>query len=198
MSQVDQILKLFQEKEVLRPHDLPPRGISPASLYWLHHQGRVVRVGRGLYRLADGDFTTHHSLAIACTRVPHAVVCLLSALAFHEIGSQLPFEVWMAIDRKARLPSLDYPPVRFVRFSGQALTTGVEEYQIEGVTVPVYVPAKTVADCFKYRNKIGLDVALEALRDCRRLGKCSDRDLWRFAKVCRVANIMKPYLEATA
>jgi predicted transcriptional regulator of viral defense system len=192
------IIKLLQEQEVIRPQDLRGAGISPASLYWLHQQGRVVRIGRGLYRLPDGNVTAHHSLAVACKRVPHGVICLLSALSFHELGTQLPFEVWMAIDRKARLPRIDYPPMRFVRFSGQALTAGVEQHQIEGVDVSVYVPAKTVADCFKYRNKIGLDIALEALRECRRLRRCTDRDLWYFARVCRVANVMQPYLEATA
>ena len=100
--------------------------------------------------------------------------------------------------RKARRPNVDYPPLRIVRFSGQALTEGVEEHSVEGVTVRVFSPAKTVADCFKYRNKIGLDVAIEALRECRRERKCSEADLWRFARVCRVANVMRPYLEATA
>ena len=198
MKQTDQIIALLQERAVIRPQDLRALGISPASLYWLHEQGKVVRIARGLYRLPDGDFTAHHSLVVACKQVPHGVICLLSALSFHEIGAQLPFEVWMAIDRKARLPRLEYPAVRFVRFSGQALIAGVEKHQIEGINVPVYAPAKTIADCFKYRNKIGLDVALEALRDCRRLGKCTDRDLWHFASICRVANVMKPYLEATA
>ncbi|MCP4164687.1 MAG: transcriptional regulator [Chloroflexi bacterium] len=198
MKHTDQIIALLQKQEVIRPQDLRALGISPASLYWLHEQGRVARISRGLYRLPDGDVTAHHSLAVACRRVPHGVICLLSALSFHEIGAQLPFEIWMAIDRKARLPSVDYPPMRFVRFSGQALTAGVEEHQIEGVDVPIYAPAKTVADCFKYRNKIGLDVALEALRDCRRQAKCTDHDLWHYAKICRVANVMKPYLEATA
>jgi predicted transcriptional regulator of viral defense system len=198
MKHTDQIIALLQMQEVIRPQDLRALGISPASLYWLHQQGRVVRIGRGLYRLPDGNVSAHHLLAVACKRVPHGVICLLSALSFHEIGAQLPFEVWMAIDRKARLPRVDYPPMRFVRFSGEALTAGVDEHQIEGVSVPIYAPAKTVADCFKYRNKIGLDVALEALRDCRRQAKCTDHDLWNFAKICRVANVMKPYLEATA
>jgi predicted transcriptional regulator of viral defense system len=198
MKQTDQIITLLQRQEVIRPQDLRAMGISPASLYWLHQQGKVVRISRGLYRLSDGDVSAHHSLAVACKRVPHGVICLLSALSFHEIGAQLPFEVWMAIDRKARLPNFDYPPMRFVRFSGQALTVGVEEHQIEGIRIPITVPARTVADCFKYRNKIGLDVALEALRDCRRQGNCTDHDLWRFAKLCRVANVMKPYLEAMA
>jgi predicted transcriptional regulator of viral defense system len=197
MKQTDRIIRLLEEQQVIRPQDLRSLGISPASLYWLHQQGRVVRTARGLYRRADADVTEHHSLVLACKRTPHGVICLLSALSFHEIGTQLPFEVWMAIDRKARLPRFDYPPMRFVRFSGQALTTGVEQHQLEGVAVSVYVPAKTVADCFKYRNKIGLDVAIEALRDCRRHRKCTDRDLWHFAKICRVDKVMKPYLEAT-
>jgi predicted transcriptional regulator of viral defense system len=198
MKQTERILTLLQEQEIIRPQDLRALDISPASLYSLHRQGKVVRSGRGIYRLPEGDLSAHHSLAVACKRTPHGVICLLSALSFHEIGTQLPFEVWMAIDRKARLPVVDYPSMRFVRFSGGALTAGVGSYQIEGVSVSVYTPAKTIADCFKYRNKIGLDVAMEALRECRRLGKCTDQELWRFARICRVANVMKPYLEATA
>lgn len=197
MKQTDQIIELLQDQEIMRPRDLQSLGISPASLYWLHEQGKVIRVGRGLYKLPEGEFTEQHSLAIASKRISHGVVCLLSALSFHEIGTQLPFEIWMAIDRKARRPKIDYPTMRFVRFSGHALTTGVEKHQIEGVVVSIYSPAKTVADCFKYRNKIGIDIAIEALRDCRRLRKCSEQDLWYFAKVCRVDNIMKPYFEAT-
>ena len=198
MKQTDQIIRLLQDQEAVRPQDLRQLGISPASLYWLYQQGRVTRVGRGLYRLPESDFTEHHSLALASKRTSHGVICLLSALSFHGIGTQLPFEVWMAIDRKARLPKTDYPIMRFVRFSGQALSSGIEKHQIEGTSVPIYAPAKTVADCFKYRNKIGIDVAIEALRDCRHLRKCSEQDLWHFAKVCRVSNVMKPYLEATA
>jgi predicted transcriptional regulator of viral defense system len=126
------------------------------------------------------------------------VVCLLSALQFHDLTTQAPFQVWLAIDRKAWLPKEPRLPIRIVRFSGPALEKGIEEHIIEGVSVKVYNPAKTVADCFKYRNKIGLDVALEALRDCRRERKCTNYDLWEYAKICRVANVMKPYLEATA
>jgi predicted transcriptional regulator of viral defense system len=140
--------------------------------------------------------TEFHSLEEACKRVPHGIVCLLSALRFHGLTTQAPFEVWLAIDRKARLPRLGALPLRIVRFSGRALKEGVEEHRIEGVPVKTYNPAKTVADCFKYRNKIGLDVALEALRDCRRQRKCTNDELWRYAKVCRVANVMRPYMEA--
>lgn len=121
---------------------------------------------------------------------------MLSALRFHNLTTQSPFEVWMAVDRKARRPRSDSPPLRIVRFSGEALKVGVEEHRIEGVTVSVYCPAKTVADCFKYRNKIGLDVALESLRDCWRERRCTMSDLWCYAKICRVANVMRPYLES--
>ena len=129
-------------------------------------------------------------------RIPHGVVCLLSALQFHNIGTQSPFEVWIALHRKARRPRIEYPPLRIMRFSGKALTDGVEKHIIEGVPVKIYDPAKTVAYCFKYRNKIGLDVAIEALRDCRKSKKCTNAQLWEYAKVCRLTKVMKPYLEA--
>jgi predicted transcriptional regulator of viral defense system len=126
--------------------------------------------------------------------VPHGTVCLLSALRFHELTTQAPFEVWLAINGKARTPQEDILPLRIVYMSGQALSAGVEEHQIEGVPVRVYNPAKTVADCFKYRNKIGLDVALEALRDCWRKRRSTADELWHYAKICRVSNVMRPYL----
>lgn len=130
--------------------------------------------------------------------VPRAIGCLLTALQFHGIGTQSPHEVWIALDRRAARPRLEYPPLRVMRFSGEALTEGVEQHVVDGVSVRVYCAAKTVADCFKYRNKIGLDVALEALRECRRLRKCSNDDIWRYAKICRVARVMMPYMEAMA
>jgi predicted transcriptional regulator of viral defense system len=120
----------------------------------------------------------------------------LSALRFHELTTQAPFEVWLAIDEKARLPKVDYPPIRIVRFSGKSLEFGIQEHRIEGVAVRVYSPAKTIADCFKYRNKIGLDVALEALRDCWQERRATTDELWAAAKVCRVANVMRPYMES--
>lgn len=197
MRYTNQVLDLLYRQSILRPRDLQAHGIPPQCLNALYRQGKMLRVGRGLYCLPDAGFTEHHSLAEACKRVPRGVVCLLSALQFHELGTQNPFQVWLAVDRKARRPQVDYPPLRVVRFSGLALTEGVEEHQIEGVTVRVYNPAKTVADCFKYRHKIGLDVALEALRDCRRQRRCTNDELWHYAQICRLANVMRPYLEAT-
>jgi len=191
-----QIFALAQTLGILRPRDLVTQGVPPIYLSRLVAQGLLKRVGRGLYTLPDASVTEHHTLAEAAKRVPQAVVCLLSALCFHELTTQLPFQVWLAIENKAWRPQVTDLPLRFVRFSGQAFTTGIEVHQIEGVTVRVYTPAKTVADCFKYRHKIGLDVALEALRDGLRQRKFTVDSLWHAAQICRVANVIKPYMEA--
>lgn len=156
----------------------------------------MERAGRGLYRVTGGQVTEHHSLAEACKRVPSGVVCLLSALRFHGLTTQAPFEAWLAVDVHAWRPRVDHPPLRIVRFSGKALKEGIETHPVEGVEVKVYSAAKTVADCFKYRNKIGLDVALEALKDYLRKYRGKTDDLWRYAKICRIANVLRPYLEA--
>jgi predicted transcriptional regulator of viral defense system len=148
--------------------------------------------------LADAAPDEHQSLLEACKRVPHGVVCLLSALRFHGLTTQAPFEVGLGIDAKARLPKVEYPPLRIVRFSGPALSEGVEEHVIRSVTVRVTSPARTVVDCFKYRHKVGLDVALEALRDCRQKRKATVDELHRVAQARRMANVMRPYLEALA
>jgi predicted transcriptional regulator of viral defense system len=183
---------------VLRPRDLVEHGIPRQYLRLLEQAGKIQRSGRGLYSLTGIDLGENHTLAEACKRVPHGVVCLLSALRLHNLTTQLPPEIWMAVAGKARKPRLDYPPLRIVRFSEASLHYGVEKRQIEGVTVHLSSPAKTVADCFKYRHKIGLDVALEALRDCRAKKKATVDDLWAAAKICRVANVMRPYMEALA
>lgn len=193
----EKVLKLAKQMGVLQVRDLTSRGIHPEYLRRLYQKGLLTRTGRGLYIAADAEISVHHGLAQASKRAPHGVICLLSALQFHELGTQGPFQVWIALDRKAARPHMDYPRLHIVRFSGKALTEGIEEHVIEGVQVRIYNAAKTVADCFKYRNKIGLDVALEALRDYRQQKKCSNDDLWRYAKICRVANVMRPYLEAT-
>ena len=194
----DRILRMLKRTRVLRPRDIEAIGISRSYLNKLYAEGVLDRPGRGLYVLQDDEPSEQRSLVEACRRVPHGVVCLLSALQFHGLTTQAPFEVWMAIDAKARLPRVDYPPLRIVRFSGVALTAGVQEHTIEGVTVRVYAPAKTVADCFKYRNKVGIDVAIEALRDCLRQRQATSDELWEAARACRMTNVIRPYLEATA
>ena len=181
---------------VLRPRDVSSSGISRTRIQRLTQAGALERVGRGLYVPAGARITEHHTLAEAAKRVPAGVVCLLSALSFHRMTTQSPHEVWLAIDVKARKPSTDWPPMRIVRFSGRARTFGVERHVIEGVEVRVTSRAKTVADCFKYRNKIGIDVAVEALREY--LGKRgrSMEALEQAAEVCRVGRVIRPYIEA--
>jgi len=193
-----QILALVRRSGLLRPRDLEAQGISGVYLNKLHAEGVLDRPTRGVYVLASAEPTENRSLAQACKRVPGGVVCLLSALQFHELTTQAPFEVWMAIAENARRPRIDYPPLRIVRFSPAPLDYGVKTHRIEGVPVKIYTPAKTVADCFKYRNKLGKDVALEALRDCWQQRQATMDELWRAAQVCRMTNVMRPYLETLA
>lgn len=191
------VLQIFQEAEVLRPKDLADRGISRKHLQRLHDAGFLQRSSRGVYYLADGEITARHTLLEVAKRVPSGVICLLSALQFHQLTTQNPFEVWIALSSRAWNPQMEYPPLHIVKMSGAALTEGIEEHQHSSdVLLRVYSPAKTVADCFKYRNKIGLDVALEALRDGWRSKKVTMDELWRYAKIDRVTNVIRPYLES--
>lgn len=194
-TKTEQTLRLVAQAGVLRPRDLDMHQIPRQYLRLLCDQGRVQRIGRGLYTATRTEPTSHHSLAQICKRVPRGIICLLSALRFHEITTQAPFEVWLAIEKNSWRPRIDYPPLRIVWFSQEAFTEGVETQIIEGVPISVYNPAKTVADCFKYRNKIGQDVAVEALRECWQQRRATMDELWHFARICRVTRAMRPYLE---
>ena len=191
-----QVLDILDESGIIRPKDLDLHGIPREYLVRLRKLGLVKRTGRGLYIKSDMKPGEHYSLAEAAKKVPKGVVCLLSALNFHKLTSEIPFEVWMAIDVKAWMPGGGNVPLRIVRFSKEALLTGIEDHIIEGVKVRIYNPAKTVADCFKYRNKIGLDVALESLRECWRQRICTIDQIWKYAGVCRVSNVIRPYLDS--
>ena len=186
----------FKNSSILRTRDLEAHGIWRANLRDYVEQEVLTRVGRGLYTLVGVEAGENHSLAEIGKRVPQGTVCLLSALRFHELTTQQPHETWLALDGRARSPKADSLALRIVRFTGSALSEGREEHVIEGVPVKIYNPAKTVADCFKFRNKIGLDVALEALRETWRARRCGMSELMRYARVCRVANVMRPYLES--
>jgi predicted transcriptional regulator of viral defense system len=196
MTQQHTALELAKRLGVLRARDAVAHGIHPEYLRRLHQRGELTRVSRGLYVLTEAAPTEHRTLIEVAQRVPKGVVCLLSALQFHGLTTQLPSEVWLALERGTRRPKERQLPLRVVFFSGPAFSCGVEEHRLEGVAVKVYTPAKTVADCFKYRHKIGLDVALEALRECWRQKRCTIDDLWRSARLCRVANVIRPYLES--
>ena len=191
----EQTLALAEAQGVLRPRDLAQHGIPREYLVRLLRRGQLERLGRGLYRPTHAAIGEHHTLAQVGKRLPGGVVCLLTALRFHDLTTQSPPEIWVAIDSKARLPMVKDLPLRIVRFSGAALRQGNAAHVVEGVTVRVTTPAKTVADCFKYRNKIGLEVAIEALREGWRERLFSMDELWQAARLCRVANVMRPYLE---
>lgn len=191
-------MNLARQGGTLTARDAARHGIHSQVLTRMVAEGSLERVARGVYRLPDGPLTEHHGLALIAASAPGAVVCLLSALAFHGIGTQAPPAVWIAVDRRARRPVLpEWPPVRVFRFGGEAFTEGVETHVAEGVPVKVYSVAKTVADLFKYRNKVGLDVGLEALKEVWRDRRASMDELVHYAGVCRVERIMRPYLEAT-
>jgi predicted transcriptional regulator of viral defense system len=183
---------------VFRPRDMEALGIPRSGLRTWLRRGTAERVGRGLYRLVTSEPTEHETIAMVAARVPRAVVCLLTALRVHGIGTQAAREVWIALDRKARKPRLDGLPVHIVRFSGLLLTCGVETREIQGVPVHITSAARTVVDCFRYRNKIGLDVALEALRDVLVTRRATVAEILRLAETARARNVMLPYLEAAA
>jgi predicted transcriptional regulator of viral defense system len=191
----EKVLQLIREAGVLRPRALDAHHIPRIYLLRLYRAGRVVRLGRGLYRLADAQITGRDNLAQACARVPRGVICLLSALAFHEFTTQIPLKTWMAIPVNSWTPKVDDLPLHFVRFSDVSIRSNVQRHTVNGAEVRVFSPAKTVADCFKFRNKIGKDVALEALRDGWRSRLFSMDELWETARVCRVQKVMRPYLE---
>jgi predicted transcriptional regulator of viral defense system len=196
VSHTQRILRLARERGLVRARDLTGDRIPRATLSRMVESGRLTQVSRGLYALPDHTGSEQHQLAEVAIRTPRGVFCLLTALRFHQLTTQSPHEIWLAIPNKGHPPKIAYPPLRVVRFSGAALTEGVEEHAVDGVVIRVYSVAKTVADCFKYRNKIGLDVALEALRECRREKRATNDELWRYAKVCRVADVMRPYMES--
>ncbi len=195
-THAQRILSLARQKGLLRASDLDAIEAPRVVLTRLIEGGLLERVSRGLYRLPSHPGSEHEGLATIAAKVPQAVFCLLTALQFHELTTQLPRQVWIAMPRGSHVPRVDYPPIKMVQMTGAVYTAGIEEHLRDGVTLRVYSAAKTVADCFKHRNKIGLDVALEALKDARAERMASADDLWRYAKVCRVAKVMRPYLEA--
>lgn len=194
----ERVLALVERQGIVRPRDVAALGLSPTHLQRLYEQGRIQRSGRGIYLSLDAQPDAHLSLSETALRAPTGVICLVSALEFHGLTTQLPHEVWLALPPRTYHPRSEWPPLRIVTMSGAAFTEGIEEYPLNGVAVRIYSPAKTVVDCFRFRNRLGLDVALEALRDIRRQRRATLDELWRLATVCRIGSVMKPYLEALA
>jgi predicted transcriptional regulator of viral defense system len=190
------VLDLVRDLGIARVRDLTARGLHPEHLRRLVNKGHLERLNRGVYALVDREITEHHSLVQVAVRAPRSVVCLLSALQFHELTTQMPREVWIAIDRRERTPGMKSPSIQVVRFSGRSFSDGLTEHEIEGVPVRIFDPAKTVADCFKFRNTVGLEVAIQALRDYLQQKRATVDELLYFARICRVERVMRPYLEA--
>jgi len=182
-------------KAVIPARSLAEQAIHPQQVRRLVERGELTRVGRGQYVLPASEHSENFGLALVAAAARRSVVCLLSALRFHNIGTQAPREVWIAVERGDTRPRIDYPPVRIAQFTGPAFKFGIERHTIDGVPVRIYSAAKTVADCFRFRNKIGLDIALEALREGVRERRFTRDELWAAAKVCRVTVVMRPYLE---
>lgn len=195
-THAETVLQLAQRRGIIRPLELEPHGIPRSVLARMVERGDLVRIGRGLYKSADSEFTEHHSLAAAAKLVPGGVVCLLSALRFHDMTTESPFEVWMCLDHHDPTPRFEYPPLRVVRASAKVREFGRREHRIERVPVWVTTPAKTVADCFKHRNKVGTSVAVAALSDYLRDRRGTPDELWEACKVCRMTRVIAPYLEA--
>src|SRR5258705_488251 len=195
-SKAEKLRKLASKRQIVRAKDARELGIPRTYLPRLARRGDLEKVGRGLYSSRDFAGTENTSLIEAAYQIPKGIVCLLSALRFHNFTTQSPHEAWMAIGQRAWAPKISSPPIRLIRMSGAALHFGVKDHKVSGAVLRVFTPAKTVADCFKFRNKIGLEVAIEALKECRRSKKGTMDELWAAAKICRVANVMRPYLES--
>jgi predicted transcriptional regulator of viral defense system len=192
---IEALKDLSKRRGIITPRDLDELGIPRNYLGRLVHQGVLRKLQRGLYAPSDAAISEHQSLIEVSQKIPRGVICLLSALRYHQITTQSPHEVWVALGIKAWAPKPSYPLIRVVRLSPKVLEYGVEEHRILRQQVRVFSAAKTVADCFKFRNKIGIDIALEALRDAYRQKKASTDEIWAAAKICRVTNVMRPYLE---
>lgn len=195
-SRAERLLRHARLHGFIRTRELDGLRVPRTTLKRLVDGGLLIRRSRGVYTVPEYEPTEHTDLAAVAKRAPKAIICLLSALRFHELTTQNPFEIWMMIDRTAWRPQIKHPPVRVIRASGAALAEGVDIHEIEGVEVRITAPAKTVADCFKYRGKVGTEIAIEALRDCWRQRKATMDEIYRYAKIDRVANLMRPYMES--
>ena len=192
-----EVLNIAKKYGVIKASDVESAGISRNYLYILSKEGLLNKLGRGVYISVDTPITEHINLVEISKRIPRAVVCLISSLDFHQITTQIPHKIWIALPKGAWSPKIEYPPLEITYLSKEAYLFGIEEYKINGSTIKVYNPSKTVADCFKFRNKIGLDVAIEALKDAWRNNKININELMEAGKINRVANVMRPYIEAT-
>ncbi len=194
-NQIEKAVALIRKQGIARHSELMAAGVSQETVARLAREGRIARLARGLYQLPDAELATEHGFAEACKLVPKGVICLISALQFHDLTVQLPRAIWVAIGSSAWMPRAVRPPLRFVRFGETALTEGVEKHKIEGVTVRVTDPAHTIADCFRFRSKVGIDVAIEGMREAIRRKRTTGDAIMRAAQGRRIWTKLRPYLE---
>lgn len=198
-EKIKEAISLFENNGgIMRTSEALEEGIHSRTLYWMRDHGYLNKLERGVYQISDNEPLSNPDLAVLGTKIPSARVCLISALDFHDMTTEVPHQVHIALSRSQRDPQLDYPPVRVYRFSGKSLTEGIGKHEIDGVDVQIYNPAKTIADCFKFRNKIGKDIAIEALKTGIKEQKATYADIIEYSKICRVENIIRPYLETIA
>lgn len=196
MNQKQKALKLLKKSGIARSSELTEKGVARVTVARLVAENKIEKIGHGLYCLPETAFTEKENLILISARYPKAVFCLLTALQIHELTTQLPRKVWIAMPKGSHAPQIDHPPIKMVQYSGSSYSEGIDIITTDKFKIRVYNPAKTIADCFKHRNKIGLDVAIEALKEAYQKNKFSIDEIWHYAKVCRVANIMRPYIEA--
>lgn len=194
--QEKEVLDLVRRHGVLRPRDLDDRGYPRTTLDRLKKKGMLQRLSRGLYSVVQMEITEHQTLAEVAKMYPNAVICLLSALLFHDLTTQLPRRVWLAVENKSWAPRKGPVLYEVVWLTGRAFSEGIETHTVQGVPLQIYSPAKTVADCFKFRSRVGTEVAVEALRDTLRGKRATPAEIMRYAQICRVTTVIRPYLEA--
>lgn len=198
-KKINEAAALFKEHGgIMRTSEALNEGIHSRTLYWMRDHGYINQLERGVYQINDEEMLSNPDLAVIGTKVPDAKICLISALDFHNMTTEIPHKVHIALSRKHWKPKLDYPPIQVYRFSEKSLLKGVKSYVIDGVKIQVYNPAKTIADCFKFRNKIGIEVAIEALKNGLKEQKTSYSDILKYADICRIKNVIRPYLETIA
>lgn len=198
-QKIKEAVALFKEHGgIMRTSEALDEGIHSRTLYWMRDHGYLNQLERGVYQIEDKEPLSNPDLAVVGTKIPEAKICLISALDFHNMTTEIPHKVHIALPRRHWKPKLEYPPIQVYWFSGKSLTEGIENHEVDGVKIQVYNPAKTIADCFKFRNKIGMDIALEALKNGLKEGKATYSEILKYADICRVENVIRPYLETIA
>mgnify|MGYP003132223410 CR=1 FL=1 len=196
-SKIKEAVRLFKKRDgVLCTSEVLDAGVHRRTLYHMRDEGIVTAIQRGVYRLTENEPLSNPDLVIVAKKIPEARICLISALSIHEMTNEIPHKIHIALPRSSWQPELDYPPLKVYRFSEETINSGFQNHFMDGVEIKVFNPAKTIADCFKFRNQIGLDVAIEALKRGINDGKATYREILMYAKLCKVERVIKPYLEA--